>query len=284
MLIYIIAVILIVLFVLISVLIFSDMKWKRETLELGQSLIKGTPGKSQKRVSFDKLEGLPEPVQNYFKLVLKDGQPIIKAAKIKQSGLFNLKKDEEDWKPFNALHLATHFPPGFMWDAKIKMAGPLHIRVRDGYSNGKGMMNAKVMSLINVANAESREELIKAAMQRYLAEAVWYPTALLPDEKLKWTAIDEKRALAELSDYGFTVSVEFRFNSNGEINGIYSPERFYEENGSYTLQKWGGFHSSYKEINGMLIPTEGKVEWYLESDKYTYWKGTIDDIEFEFYQ
>ncbi len=282
MLFYVIVPISFLIIVLFTILIFADMKWKRETLNLGQALLKRKSDKFQKRVSFDRLSVLPEPVQKYFKLVLKDGQQFIKAAKIEQSGLFNLKKDKEGWKPFTALQVVSAYPPGFIWDAKITIAGPLHVRVRDAYSNGKGIMNAKVMSLFNVANSVSREELIKAAMQRYLAEAVWYPTALLPNRKLKWKEIDEKRALAELSDSGFTVSLEFRFNSNGEINGIYSPERFYEENGSFTLQKWGGFHSNYKEFNGMLVPTEGKVEWYLDSGTYTYWKGNIDKIEFQF--
>ncbi len=42
------------------------------------------------RYDAQELEGLPAPVQRYFRAVLKDGQPIIAAASLDQAGTFNM--------------------------------------------------------------------------------------------------------------------------------------------------------------------------------------------------
>ncbi|HEY0658673.1 MAG TPA: DUF6544 family protein [Pyrinomonadaceae bacterium] len=89
---------------------------------------------------------------------------------------------------------------------------------------------------------------------RFLAESDWQPTALLPSENLKWSAIDENRALATLTDAEITVSLEFSFNDTGEITGIFSPARFYEINGEYKLFSWAGRFWNYEHRGGMMIP------------------------------
>jgi hypothetical protein len=48
------------------------------------------------------LEGLPAPVQRYFRAVLKDGQPIITAVTIDIAGTFNMSPTGEQWKPFTS--------------------------------------------------------------------------------------------------------------------------------------------------------------------------------------
>jgi hypothetical protein len=53
---------------------------------------------------------------------------------------------------------------------------------------------------------------------RYLAEAVWLPTALLPVNGVRWSPIDENRALATLQgDDDVSVSLEFRFENNDVV-------------------------------------------------------------------
>jgi hypothetical protein len=42
---------------------------------------------------------------------------------------------------------------------------------------------------------------------------------------LRWTPIDNTKALATLTADGVTVSLEFRFNEAGEVSAIFSPGR-----------------------------------------------------------
>lgn len=120
-------------------------------------------------------------------------------------------------------------------------------------------------------------------MQRYLAEAVWLPTALLPIENLQWRAIDDERALATLTDTDLSVSLEFRFNDSGEIIGVYTPGRYFrEDDGSYVLKPWAGYHRAYEERSGIRIPIEGGVEWQLPNGRLPYCILKIVGIEYEF--
>ena len=50
---------------------------------------------SAKQFTFKQLEGLPEPVERYFRHVLKDGQPYISYVRLTHNGQFktDLKKD-----------------------------------------------------------------------------------------------------------------------------------------------------------------------------------------------
>ena len=166
----------------------------------------------------------------------------------------------------------------------MKMNPLMNVRVRDGYSNGQGSMLAKIYALFTVMNApgEGDEKLAAGALQRYLAESAWQPTALLPRENLQWSPIDDRRALAILTDAGVTVSLEFEFNETGEIVGIFSPSRFREVNGEYKPFPWAGRFWNYQETDGMKIPIEGEVEWQMPEGRQPYWRGRIIEVRYDF--
>jgi len=256
--------------------------WNNTTNQLVEKVTRSSPPKEFKRVSIENFDQLPAPVAKYLGLVLKEEQPLIQSAQITQSGEFNMSRTGENWKAFEAKHYASIQPPGFVWDASIHIAPLMNVRVRDSYLAGQSSMVGKIFSLITVVDAQNSLELSTSELQRYLAEAVWYPTALIPSESLKWSEIDSTRALATLTDSGITISLEFHFNEAGEATGVFTQERYYEEDGKYKLETWRGYHSKYQEINGMRIPLEGEVEWQLPSGRLPYWKGRIINVEYDF--
>jgi hypothetical protein len=258
--------------------------WDNKTSELIGKL---QPPKLLSRprvVNFKDFERLPAPVAKYFRLVLKDGQPIIRSARIIHSGKFNISGKENGWSFFKSTQYYSSNPPGFVWDANIKMAPLINVWVRDAYVAGQGSIQAKVLSVVSVADERDKPELNAGSLMRYLAEAVWLPTALLPSEGVKWKGIDQNTALATLSDGETTVSLEFRFNQKGEITSVFSHERFRDVKGKYELAAWAGYFGNYEERNGMYIPIEGEVEWQLASGALPYWKGRIIEVEYELEQ
>ena len=58
---------------------------------------------SPARFDSRELEGLPAPVQRYFRAALKEGQPIISAVTVELAGSINLSATEERWKPFTSM-------------------------------------------------------------------------------------------------------------------------------------------------------------------------------------
>ncbi len=158
----------------------------------------------------------------------------------------------------------------------------MNVRVRDAYLDGKGMMHGEILSLFSVVDAHDDARLDAGALQRYLAEAVWLPTALLPSENLRWSAIDDRRALATLTAAGTTVSLEFSFSESGEVTGISAPVRYREVNGRYEPTPWAGRFWNYEERSGMMIPVEGEVEWQMPEGAEPYWRGRIVDASYDF--
>jgi hypothetical protein len=183
---------------------------------------------------------------------------------------------------FEASQYVSVQPTGFVWDASIRMAPLMKVRVRDVYVAGQGSVEGKAFSLVPVAEARDRAELNAGALQRYLAERVWLPTALLPSEGVKWRAIDNNRALATLTDLGTTVSLVFHFSDTGEITGVFTPERYQEVDGKYELTPWSGHYRNYKEREGMRIPVEGDAEWFLQDGNMPVWRGRIVEVKYNF--
>ncbi len=260
-------------------LALSSARWNSRTSDIVEKLMASAISGEPKTVSFKDFHLLPAPVAKYFRLVLKEGQPLIRAAHIQQEGKFFLN---DKWIPFVATQHFSCFPPGMIWDADMRMSPLLNVRVRDAYLAGEGSMQGKILALVSVLDEHGKAELNAGALQRYLAEAAWFPTALLPSENLKWSAIDEYRALATLSDAGLSVSLEFSFNDTGEITGVYTPGRYREVEGKYEPTPWAGYNRAYEERDGMRIPMAAEVEWQLPDRHLPYCKLRVVKVEYEF--
>ncbi|MEO6219553.1 MAG: DUF6544 family protein [Ginsengibacter sp.] len=142
---------------------------------------------SQKIFDYKQLIGLPEPVQRYFKHVLKDGQPYISYDRITHDGQFKTGLDK-DWINIKAEQYATTERPGFIWKGITSM-----FTARDMYIAGKGRLVVSFFSLYNVADAKG-EQYNQGELLRWLGESILYPTNLLPGERLHWFAIDSQSA------------------------------------------------------------------------------------------
>jgi len=231
-----------------------------------------------KTFSFNDLEGLPEPVQRYFKYALKDGQEYIRFVRLKQVGEFRMKENQS-WMPIKAEQYFTTEVPAFLWRVKLMMAPFIWIEGRDMYYQGKGNMLIKILSTITVADATGREMDISSLI-RFLSETPWFPTALLPSDYIEWKEIDSNSARAVIKDNGYTASGIFTFNEKGEIIKFVTNDRYMESDGKYFKEQWTGYYRNYQEIEGMKIPIEGEVEWNLSDRDLQYAKLKITDIQY----
>lgn len=231
--------------------------------------------KSGARVDFSHFEGLPEPVQRYFKHVLTDGQPIIHSIDIAQAGALRTRTDGNKWLTFEAIQSVTPVDKNFTWNAKIKFFPGMFISVEDRLEDGMGSGKVKLFSVIPIASDKNHKQLNSGALHRYLAEAVWFPTALLPESGVMWTAIDDRRALASLKVKELTVELEFIFNGNNEVESVYAEGRYGQFDGGYQKRPWEGHFRNYHEIEGIKVPKYGEVGWWMDGSFELVWKGEI---------
>ncbi|MDX6354239.1 MAG: hypothetical protein QOF98_1142 [Streptomyces sp.] len=228
------------------------------------------------------LEGLPAPVARYLRAVLPDAVPAITYARLAQRGDFLVRPRPDGWRPFTAVEHFSARPPGFVWDARIRMAPGMSVLVRDAFAGGQGSMVASVMGVRRIVSVSGTPAITTAAMQRYLAEAVWLPTALLPGAGVAWSALGPDSARASLTAGAVTASLDFFFGADGLVERIYTAARERDLGSGRTAPTpWQGRFSRYEAHEGYRIPMAGEVEWLLAEGPRPYWRGEITGVTFE---
>jgi hypothetical protein len=259
--------------------LYGRYQWRLGTDRLRNQLTRGQQNIQPKIYDPKELEGLPAPVQRFFRAVLKDGQPIVAAANLSQRGLFNMSETENKWSPFTATQLVTTQHLGFDWDARIQMAPGVSAFVHDSYVLGEGKLHASLLGLLTVADVGNTPQAAQGELLRFFAEMPWYPTALLPSQGVRWEAIDDTSARATLTDGATTVSLVFQFNAEGAIATMRAEAR---DRDALTAMPWNGRFWEYAVRNGMLIPLEGEVGWEYPEGTRLYYKGKVTEINYEF--
>ena len=263
-------------------IIYGKYRWQIDTDRLRAKFASERQIIEPKFYTQAELEGLPAPVQRFFRKVLKDGQPMVAAAKLSQQGQFNLSETELKWNPFTATQIATAQRPGFDWDGHIQIVPGLNTLVHDTYRSGVGNLHASLLGLFTVAAMHDTPELNQGELMRFFAEAPWYPTALLPSQGVRWEAIDDNSARGTMTDGKTTVSIVFEFNAEGTIDTFRADARYGTFGGKLSAMPWVGRLREYTMQDGMYIPLYGEVGWERTAGTWLYFKGEITEIEYEF--
>lgn len=235
-----------------------------------------TPAVHAPGMMFDQraFDSLPPPVARYLRMALPPGLAI-EEVRISQTGELRTDPAGDGWMSFEAEHIVVPPAIGFLWNARVKIAPLLHVRVRDAFVDGVGSGHVSFLSALPVGGVTGGLEVNSGSLHRYLAEAVWYPTALLPGPHLQWTASDATAALATLTVDTLSVSLEFRFADSGEVTGIYTPARWGKFRDEYRQVPWEGHFRDYQTRDGVRVPGYGEVGWYLGDEWRSVWQGTV---------
>lgn len=254
---------------------------QRSITRLVESLVDSSMDLGAAQLDASDRAELPAPVAAYFAHVLRKDQPAIRLARFRQAGELRTEASGTRWLRFDADAVVSPLAVGFVWEARVAMAPLLHLRVRDALVGGAGSGRVDLLSAFPVASAEGDPRLTSGALHRYLAEGVWYPTALLPRPGLRWSAVDAHAAVATLTHSGVTVSLEFRFDAAAEVAGIYTPARWGRFGGSYRQAPWEGHFRNYVHRYGMLVPSEGDVGWYVERRWRSVWRAKVLEAAYD---
>jgi hypothetical protein len=227
------------------------------------------------------LEGLPAPVQRYFRTTLKDGQPMIAALRLEHRGTFNLADEGADrWQPFSSTQRVLTRRAGFVWDARVAMAPGLVVHVHDAYVAGEGLLHPAVSGLFSLTELRGRSAepggVAHGELMRWLAEATWYPTALLPSQGVRWTAVDADSADATLADGAISVTLRFAFDPvRGDIASVRADARGRSIGNAVVMTPWEGRWFDHAERDGLRVPLRGEVVWLTQHGERAYWRGEV---------
>lgn len=224
---------------------------------------------SNKSFHKSQLDSLPEPVQRYFNLVLKEDQPYINAVRMTHSGQFKTGLDK-DWINITGEQYATTATPGFIWKGTTTMFTAFDIYIED-----KGRLVVSLLGLYNIVDGKGAH-YDQGELLRWLGESVLYPTNFLPSENLNWIPIDAQTAKLVFNYKGLSLFFIFTFNADGEITQM-ETKRYMDEN---NLETWIIKVAEYKEINNVFVPTYFEVMWRLPKGDYSYAKFKMQKIAY----
>ena len=168
------------LIAVIVAMLIGSRRQQRDLLADANRLIRaGTARAAAPQADAEVLSALPAPVSRYLRWALGAGQRI-QDVRIRQIGTLRTEIRSDRWMPFEAEHLVVPPATGFMWNARVQVAPLLHVRVCDTLIEGRGAGQVSLLSVFTVSADAGTPEMNSGSLHRYLAEAVWYPTALLP--------------------------------------------------------------------------------------------------------
>jgi hypothetical protein len=268
---------------IISAWTYGDLRWSNATDARLVRLHAARLPQTVRTAYFEaEIQNLPPPVQHYFRAVLRPGQPLITATRLRHEGEFRVGDAHEHWKPMSAVEEFSTRPPGFVWDARIWVLRQIDVRVRDSYIAGSASTSVQLLGLFTIIDVQDIRQLAIGALQRYLAEAVWFPTALLPSQGVEWAGVDEFTSRATIMEGKTAASIDFRFNAKGEITGAFTANRPRMFGRSFIRTPWMTRCSNYTQMSGMRIPLQAEAEWLLPEGPLPYFRARITDVSYAF--
>ncbi len=227
-------------------------------------------------VTADLLKNLPEPAQRYLNYTGVIGQPWINTVCVKYTGIFRLGADRP-WLPIKAEQVYATNPPGFHWNARLKMFGLWIVKGDDTYQAGHGHMFGKIAGLYTIFDARGAE-LDQGTMMRYLNEMTWFPIALLSDY-ITWQAVDQDSFDVTFTDHGKSVTARFVVDELGRLTNFVT-KRYRENKGTYTLDTWTTPMTEWGKLAGLNLPIRGKAVWKLSTGDLPYTDITLTEVEY----
>ena len=215
-----------------------------------------------------RIEDLPESVQHWLRKSGALEMKWIENVYLKQQVKIKLSEDQKDWTDATAEQFNITHSPSFYWNVRGQMNPFFYFRGRDKFEKGKGEMLIKLLSIIPIVHVEENTKLDQAALQRYLAEIIWFPTVAL-HPSISWKAIDEHSAQATLS-IGDTKGTGIFHFVDGEFSH-FTAQRFKETDSEAHPKEWLVESEEIKLINGIRIPVRSKVSWKLGENNWWNW-------------
>jgi len=261
--------------------LYGRKRWATGTEKMRNDLEAGRVAINPKVFRVQQIDALAAPLKRYFEAVLHDGQPIIAAASVQHEGRIDMGESTPNWKPFTSDQRVITRRPGFDWDARVQLP-TIPVFIHDAYVVGRARLQASVLCLFDMADMSDSPQLMHGELMRFFAEAAWCATALLPSQGVIWTAIDEHSAHATLTDSDVTLTMLFRFNSEGLIDTVRAESHRRGGDGVMTYAPWQCRFWNYALHDGINVPLCGEAAWILPEGIKTYFHGKITSIAFEF--
>ena len=161
---------------------------------------------------------------------------------------------------------------GFAWRASFGPFGA--VSVCDAYAEGAGSLDVRLFGLVRLAHRDG-PAFAKGEIMRYLAEIALAPDAMVLNDSLVWSVIDDRTlsvAAGSGSGYGW---VRIELDDEGRIGAISAPDRPFFDGKTVEERPWSGrFYDSHRHA-GRWLPFGAEGGWTTGGQVANYWRGTM---------
>lgn len=224
------------------------------------------------------LAPMPLPVQRYLRATGAVGKPRPRNMRLAFQG--DIRSKDGPWMPFTTVQTNTFGTPtrSFWMDATMK---GLPTKGLHAYDNGTATMRIKLLGLFQVMEAHGREMDTAETVTWFNDLCLFAPGALV-DERISWTAIDDRSAQATFTHNGIRISAVLVFDAQDHLVDFISDDRYaLLEDQAPRTYRFSTPASEHGPIAGLVLPHYGETVWMLPEGPFTYGRFRLKSVAYD---
>ena len=224
------------------------------------------------------LSPMPLPVQRYLRASGAVGQARPRNMRIAFAG--EIRSTTGPWMPFTTVQTNTFTTPArFFWmDAEMK---GLPTKGFHAYNNGTATMRIKLLGLLQVMEAHG-PVMDTAETVTWFNDLCLFAPGALVDERISWTAIDDRSAQATFAHNGIRISAVLVFDAQDHLIDFISDDRYAllddQPPRNYRFSTPASEHGA---MAGLVLPHYGETVWMLPEGPYTYGRFRLRSVVYD---
>lgn len=228
--------------------------------------------------SEDRIAGLPEIAQRYFRHAIAPGTPLYSAVEIRMEGAFLLGGKDKAQTYRMSARQALRPPTQFVWIPELR-SGAMTIEGSDALAGGEAWTRFWLHRLVPVVNQRTSADLVRSARFRAAVEgALWLPTSLLPEHGVEWEQVGPNIAEVRFARMGpEPIVLRLTLDEKGAVREVVG-QRWSNVNPQkqFRLQPFGGTVTGEATFQGLTIPTGLEVgNHYGTGDYLPFFKARV---------
>jgi len=208
---------------------------------------------------------LPAPVARFYKTIIGDQVPVIESAVISGRGKLRVKGITFPAR-FRFTHIAGQ---GYRHYIEATMFGYPVMKVNEWYLDGHARME------LPVGVIEDEPKIDMAANLALWGEAVWLPSILVTDPRVRWEAIDDTTARLVVPFGGEEDTFTVTFDPQTGLIRTMEAMRYREATDEAKIP-WRNEPLGWQTFHEIEIPSPAATTWLDEGTPWAVW--TIEDV------
>lgn len=213
-------------------------------------------------------DGLPAPVERFYKTIYGDKIPVIETAVIQGRAVlspFGVKMPSRFIFVHNAGKDYRHYIEATWFGMPI-------MKINEGYVDQESFFEGPMGNIYNDASTN------QAANLAVWAEAVWFPSIWLTDERVRWEPVDEKTALLFIPFENQEENFIVRFDPETGLLDTLEAMRYRDAGPQAEKILWitKSLHGKY--IEGTQISAVGSATWLDQGKPWAVF--TLEEVKY----